>query len=69
MDKIWDKKILQSRKSLAVVAGMEKTKWPRRTDKSRTQKKYKKKEKKVLLYKEADWTILPAPLEMIRVKF
>jgi len=37
--------ILRSRRSLAVVAGIKKPEWPRRTDESRTLKKSKKKSK------------------------
>ena len=35
--------ILRSRMSLAVMAGMTNTEWPRRTDKSRTLKQNKQK--------------------------
>ena len=35
MDKILDRKSFRSQRSLAVVAGMKKTEWPCRTDKSR----------------------------------
>ena len=38
MDKIWDRKSFEVGGHLAVVAGMKKNKWPRRTDKSRTLK-------------------------------
>ena len=38
MDKIWDRNPSKS-EVVAVVAGDEKTEWPRRTDKSRTLKK------------------------------
>ena len=41
MEPIWDRKILRSRRSLAVVAGMKKTKDHAEPTKSRTLKKTK----------------------------
>ena len=57
--------------SLAVVAGMKKTEWPRRTDKSRTLKKKKKKKEygyiKVALNKEAFRSLSYLSIEYLEV--
>ena len=49
MDKIWDRDPL-SRRSLAVVAGMKNTEWPRRTNKSQTLIYFIKNKDYIIIY-------------------